>query len=222
MRHVLVLSISVVSVLLSCGPCRNWTTPWSAFTAVCCRPSRVACQHQSHCNGKRNCLSPLHQKTCFISSTILANPRGRSYSEGAWTDTHCTRLLVSEIVYLLQPCLQITACMSACNQEYMYSWPSANMNLSKYRVDAYFHTMYPVNVTLLTHTSLSHRSCPDPQGNHLWRLFRCPSLQGGAGGAGSCCTALWMCTANQPTPAKFQFSDQPCPTSCSLWNIQRR
>ena len=52
-------------MFLSCGPCRSWTTPWSASTAVCCSPSQVACLHRSLCSGRRNCMWSLHMITCL-------------------------------------------------------------------------------------------------------------------------------------------------------------
>ena len=63
-------AVDTVAEVLSCAPCRSWNTPWLALTAVCCRPSRVACQHQSHCNSSRNCFSPLPRRSAPDLSAV--------------------------------------------------------------------------------------------------------------------------------------------------------
>ena len=48
------------------------------------------------------------------------------------------------------------------------------------------------------------------EGHHLGGLFRCPSDQGGSGGAGYGGTPLWVCAAKWVTPAKWRDNYQPC------------
>ena len=120
-RTPLVLSVAAANVCCGHSPCVPVLWPLQeldySLVGLHCSvlqsitggvPAQVSLQRQEE----------LHVELArddMLTSSITMATLGRGHSEGAWMDTHCTMLLVSKVVWMVQQlgvvCARVNACM---------------------------------------------------------------------------------------------------------------